>query len=89
MFEDLAQGATIEQALRNLGLAGEEFIKVLNAYEKIAGITMLDAGQQADKLLNSVSNIYEKASKWNEMTQSERTQFLSDNAQLFKQDEEL
>jgi chromosome segregation ATPase len=36
-----------------------------------------------DSLKNNVNDFYEKASEWSEMSETERTQFLNDNADLF------
>lgn len=83
MFDLLGQGENIGSIISSL-FNLEDYTTILNAYEKEFGLTLLNAGQQMDKLQNQVSSIYEKATKWSSMKQSEKTEFISENADLFK-----
>lgn len=40
-------------------------------------------GQNIDKLKNQVNSIYETATKWSTMSETDRTQFIADNQELF------
>ena len=46
--------------------------------------SILNIGQNIDSFKNKISAFYEKASGWSDLTESERTEFLNDNAELFK-----
>lgn len=74
--------------LKNLDQGTEAYEKAYNALvnvmDSMLGKTLLDVGQNMDKIANSVSSIYEKANKWNTMSDSDKTQFLTDNAALFE-----
>lgn len=61
-----------------------------DAWNALVGIfdnleeSILNIGQNMDSLKNKISAFYEKASGWSDLTESERTEFLNDNAELFK-----
>lgn len=40
-------------------------------------------GQNMDKVKNSINSFYEKALEWNEMSESDKAEFIQDNADLF------
>lgn len=56
---------------------------ILNQVAKAVQVGIQNIGQNVDKLKNSVSSIYTTVEKWNEMTNTEQSQFLSENAELF------
>ena len=49
--------------------------------------SILDMGQNMEKFKNSINNFYETATKWGELSESEKTSFISDNSDLFKGDD--
>ena len=40
-------------------------------------------GQNMDKVKNSINNFYEKALEWDKMSESDKAEFIQDNAELF------
>ena len=79
--------AVFESELRQLGKGTEEWTaaynKLLNAYQSAVNVNILNLGQSMEALHNRVNNIYEQAQKWNELSDTERTTFMNDNADLF------
>lgn len=59
------------------------------AYGDIIGVGVLNMGQQMEKIQNKINNFYEKALEWSTMSESDRAEFLQDNADLFAGDEDL
>ena len=57
---------------------------MLNQFQTITGKNILDAGQSIDAFKNSIDSFYETASKWNEMSETEKTSFISSHQDLFK-----
>lgn len=55
----------------------------INAYADLTAVGMLNMGQNLEALKNQVNNFYEKAASWNTMSESEKTEFIQDNAELF------
>lgn len=53
------------------------------AYGDLVQVGILNMGQNMDKVKNSINGFYEKALEWNEMSESDRAEFLQDNADLF------
>ena len=58
----------------------------ISAYGDIVQTGVLNMGQEMDKIKNTVNNFYEKALEWNEMTESDKAEFIQDNADLFAEE---
>ena len=56
---------------------------IVTSFSNIIGVGMLNMGQNIEKLGNTVSSFYEKASKWSDMSESEKMEFMNDNMDLF------
>lgn len=67
----------------------EKYNQVLNALEKAIGESMLNIGQAMTKTQNQINTVYETALKWSTMSSSDQGSFLSENAELFKNNPEL
>ena len=84
MFQDLQQHkGNLKSVITNM-FGKDELDNILNAYDKAFGTTILNMGQNVDKFKNSINSIYEKASEWSSMSETERTSFLSEHADLFE-----
>lgn len=90
MFQEIADGNSIGDAIEevfNLDETADDFedtySAILNAYEKAVGTTLLDMGQNIESLKSQINTFYETAQKWSTMSESEKTEFLSDNSDLF------
>lgn len=74
-------------------LSGKEFEDTWNAIVNAIGkaITngILNIGQTVEKFNNTINNFYEKAQKWSTLSETDKTTFLSDNAELFAGDAAL
>ena len=55
----------------------------IEAYGDLVQIGILNMGQNIDKVKNSINNFYEKALEWGEMSESDKAEFIQDNAALF------
>lgn len=85
LFAKLEGGQDLRTAIQDvLGVEGGDYQKILNAYEKATGVTLLNIGQNIKSLQSQINSFYEKASKWGEMDETERTQFIQDNYTLFQ-----
>ena len=85
LFSALESGTDLRTAITNvLGVEGADYQKILNAYEKATGVTLLNVGQNIKSLQSQINSFYEKASKWGEMDETEKTQFIQDNYTLFQ-----
>lgn len=85
LFSALESGTDLRTAITNvLGVEGGDYQKILNAYEKATGVTLLNVGQNIKSLQSQINSFYEKASKWGEMDETEKTQFIQDNYTLFQ-----
>lgn len=87
LFEQMANGATISDAIWSVfGVTknSDEFLKILNAYQKAVGKTILDVGQNLQSFKSQINSVYEMVGKWSTLSDSEKTQFLNENADLFK-----
>lgn len=65
----------------------EEYNEVWNSLVGIFDTleeSVLNIGQNMENFDNKISTFYEKASGWGDLTDSERAEFLNDNADLFK-----
>ena len=59
------------------------------AYGDLVQVGILNMGQNMDKVKNSINSFYEKALEWNEMSESDKAEFIQDNADLFSDGELL
>ena len=81
---------TFAQELAAAGNEAEDLYKtILNAYTTATGLGIGNMGQNIDKLQNQIHSFYESVEKWGEMTATEKTSFMSDNAEMFKENPEL
>lgn len=55
----------------------------IEAYGDLVQVGILNMGQNIDKVKNSINNFYEKALEWDKMSESDKAEFIQDNAQLF------
>lgn len=55
----------------------------IEAYGDLVQVGILNMGQNIDKVKNSINNFYEKALEWGEMSESDKAEFIQDNAALF------
>lgn len=55
----------------------------LTIYDAISE-TIQNIGQQMDKITNQVQSFYEKMTDWDSMSYTDRTNFINENAKLFK-----
>ena len=58
----------------------------ISAYGDAVQIGVLNMGQNMDKIKNSINNFYDKGLNWASMSESERAEFIQDNAELFADD---
>ena len=66
-----------------LGESEENLNAFITAYGDLVQLGILNMGQNMDKVKNSINSFYEKALEWNKMSESDRAEFLQDNADLF------
>ena len=55
----------------------------IEAYGDLVQVGILNMGQNMDKVKNSINNFYEKALEWDKMSESDKAEFIQDNAELF------
>ena len=55
----------------------------INAYGNIVEKGILNMGQSIEKTKNTINGFYEKAMEWNELSDSEKSEFISNNLELF------
>lgn len=55
----------------------------INSFGDLVAVGVLNMGQNIDALKNTVDNFYDKARKWNTMSETDKTSFISDNSDLF------
>ena len=89
LFAALESGLDLQTAIYDIfgQLNDETYSQFLNAYTSIIGTGILNMGQNVEALKNQIDSFYEKAMKWAEMADSEKTAFLADNASLFAGEE--
>ena len=58
----------------------------INAYGNIVEKGILNMGQALEKTKNTINSFYEKAMEWNELSESEKSEFISNNLELFSGD---
>lgn len=56
---------------------------LVSAIGDTIAVGILDMGQQMESFGNTVNSFYEKAQEWNTMKESEKMEFIADNAKLF------
>lgn len=61
----------------------EDMNAFISMYGDLVEVGILNMGQNIDKLKNSINNFYEKSTKWKTMSESEKAEFINDNAALF------
>ena len=83
MFELLNAGENLKDVIRDM-FGAENYDSILNAFDKSFGTTILNMGQNIDKFKNTIDSFYEKAQEWSTMSESDKTSFLSENAEMFK-----
>ena len=68
------------------GLEGyaDKYNQILDIFAETMTVGMSNMGQNIEKVGNSINSVYEKASKWNELKESEKMSFMQDNADLFE-----
>ena len=94
---DRTLGEAVEDAfseqLSNFKKGTQEYADIVNAFVTTIGKSMeigsLNMGQNIEKFENRISAIYEKATQWSSLTESEKTQFLNDYQDLFKGNADL
>ena len=87
LFAAINSGSNIQDAIYNTfgrGLSDTDYNNILKAYSDAIGTGVLNMGQNIQSLKNTINSFYETAIKWNDLTDSERTSFMVDNAELFK-----
>jgi hypothetical protein len=62
---------------------GEAWSAFITTFGDIVETGLLNMGQNIDSFTKSVDAFYEKASKWSSLSETERSQFISDNLDLF------
>lgn len=55
----------------------------ISAYGDLVQVGILNMGQNMDKTKNTINSFYDKALEWNEMSESDKAEFIQDNAELF------
>lgn len=85
-FEGDVERATHE-VFDDLLSTADDYTKAWNQlitnFGNIVEVGVLNMGQNIDKLKNQVNSIYETATKWATMSETDRTQFIADNQELF------
>lgn len=87
LFSSINSGLSIQDAIYNTfgkGLSDTDYNNILKAYSDAIGTGVLNMGQNIQSLKNTINSFYETAMKWNDLTDSEKTSFMVDNAELFK-----
>ena len=91
LFAVIADGTSIQDAITTvfgLDLSSKtgitQYNAVLKAYTDAIGTGILNMGQNIQSLKTNINSFYETAMKWSELTDSEKTAFLTDNMALFE-----
>ena len=69
---------------KNLKNFKEDWNTIVSAIGDSFATSALDMGQQMESFGNTINKFYETATKWSEMSESEKMEFKTDNAELFK-----
>lgn len=64
--------------------SSSEYKTIIQALEKAIGTGALNMGQNIKSLKSQINSFYETVSKWNTLSDVEKTEFLSDNYALFQ-----
>lgn len=86
LFAALASGSSLQDAIQDvfrISSNSDAYRTLINAYGNAIGTGILNMGQNIETLKNTIDSFYEKAQKWSEMSDSEKTDFISSNAELF------
>lgn len=75
--------AVFESYIKGLDNYADKYNAILDIFAEGMTIGISNMGQNIEKLGNSINSVYEKASKWNELKESEKASFMQDNADLF------
>ncbi len=87
LFSAIDNGLSIREAIYSVfgrGLSDEDYNSILKSYSDSIGTGVLNMGQNIQTLKNTINSFYETAMKWNDLTDTEKTSFMVDNAELFK-----
>lgn len=76
--------AMFGEYINGLDKYAEKYNAILDIFADVMTVGMSNMGQNIEKLGNSINSVYEKASKWNELKESEKMSFMQDNADLFE-----
>lgn len=95
IIDQLTSGSTITEIIDNtfgsylaaMDKSSEKYAKAYNALvnvmDSLLGESLMNIGQNLTKFDSTVSNFYKKSTEWSLMSESDRAQFLSDNAEIF------
>ena len=85
LFNEIARGTDIASAIDITfgALSDEEYRTIINAYSNAVGTGILNMGQNITALKNQIDSFYDKAAEWSTMSDTDKTSFLADNAELF------
>ncbi len=86
LFDLMEEGETIGDAIQDIfgyAVGSEEYKKMLDAFDKNFGTTVLNMGQTMDKFKNSIDDLYKKAGEWATMSETDRTSFIEEHKDLF------
>lgn len=81
--------ATVELVFGAIDGYENAYQDIVTALSNVLTIGTLNMGQNFDKLKNTVNSFYEQASKWGDLSETEKTQFMSDHAKLFEENADL
>ena len=95
IIDQLTSGSTITEIIDNtfgsylagMDKASKEYAKAYNALvnimDSLLGESLMNIGQNLTKFDSTISTFYKKSTEWSSMSDSDRAQFLSDNAEIF------
>lgn len=75
---------TFDEVLSSADSYGDALNTIVSQLGNVLQVGILNIGQSADKLKNSITGVYETADKWATMSTLERTQYMSEHGDLFK-----
>ena len=62
----------------------DAYNEIVNSFSQAIATGALNMGQNTEKLGNQINSFYSKASEWSTMSESDKTEFINSNADLFK-----
>ena len=62
----------------------ENWDTLMNTVGNILSTSISDMGQNMEKFKNTINNFYEKSLEWSTMSETDKMNFISDNAELFQ-----